>query len=199
MWRQVNVPLELLYKRQNLLAIHYKVERWHPIGPDPAWMLQVLFVHIEALIYQCFLCLHNTFGQGNLPNICWDISYLFILFIMSSKLVLSSALPKGAIKTYLLLRQDPIASSAALLQKFSEAINSSPEHCLFFSSMISWSISGSSLAKVSCPVHTLRICLLLPLIFDELMIALYELFTRFRLLTLKIVLHIANDGEIIVV
>ena len=44
-----------------------------------------------------------------------------------------------------------MASNAALVQKFSEAINSSPDFCLCFSALIIALISGSSCSKGSWP------------------------------------------------
>jgi hypothetical protein len=46
--------------------------------------------------------------------------------------------------TYLLLRQLPMASRAALLQKFSEAMSSSPDLWRRFSERMSSDTSGSS-------------------------------------------------------
>ena len=54
-------------------------------------------------------------------------------------------------KSYLLFKHDPMASNAALVQKFSEAINSSPDFCLCFSALIIALISGSSCSKGSVP------------------------------------------------
>ena len=50
-----------------------------------------------------------------------------------------------------------MAWRAAFEQKFSEAISSSPEHCLFFSCWISANISGSSCSRLSFPVQTERL------------------------------------------
>ena len=54
-------------------------------------------------------------------------------------------------RSYLLFKHDPMASNAALVQKFSEAINSSPDFCLCFSALIIALISGSSCSKGSVP------------------------------------------------
>ena len=54
-------------------------------------------------------------------------------------------------RPYLLFKHDPMASNAALVQKFSEAINSSPDFCLCFSALIIALISGSSCSKGSVP------------------------------------------------
>ena len=64
---------------------------------------------------------------------------------------------RAVLYTDLLLRQDPIASRAALEQKFSDAISSRPEHCLLFSARMMLKISGSSCSKLSFPVQINRL------------------------------------------
>ena len=65
----------------------------------------------------------------------------------------TKALAQQKSVTHLLLRQLPMASSAALEQKFSEAMSSRPLFCRSFSARMRPATSGSSAARGSCPVH----------------------------------------------